>query len=263
MSFQPWDENPMLGPRAAAILKWGGLLSSLVTDKGQGWRLVSSIALNGGVFQLIANLTALLGVGLRIETYFWFTRVAIIYATSGFGGNVLSTLFIQDQVFVSASAAVMGLIGASLADVLTNWDMTEWKLLKLTDLLLFSLISLGFGLMPQVDNFANAGGFFTGFCLGFVLLMRPQRGFKDTRHLSQLEAFIVNSQDPDLPPVKMHNKKQRSMQILASIVVIGLLAAGTVVLFINMKVNKGCSWCRYAACVPDLKWTCPGPYRTA
>ncbi|XP_024357009.1 RHOMBOID-like protein 2 [Physcomitrium patens] len=257
LSFQPWDENPMLGPRWRAIMKWGGVESSLVTKKKEGWRLLSSIAVNGGVLQLIMNLIALLIVGLRMELYFWFFKVGIIYTMSGFGGNVLSTLFIQNQLFVSASAALLGLIGASFADIFINWDVVERKALKFVDLIVFGLISFGFGLMPQVDNFANVGGLFTGFCLGFVFLLRPQRGYKDTRHLSQLEAFIVNNQDPDLPPVKMHNKRQRVMQLLAGLLLVGLLAAGTVLLFLEVKVNKGCSWCHYAACVPNLKWTCP------
>ena len=260
LSFQPWSENPILGPRREELLKWGGLESRHVVKSGEGWRLLSAIAINGGVIQLIMNLLALLVVGLRMEIAFWFFKVFTIYIVSGFGGSVMSALFIQNQVFAGASGAVIGLIGASFADILTNWDVTERKLLKVADLILFGLISLAFGLMPQVDNFANVGGFFTGFFLGFVLLMRPQRGFKDTRHLSQLEAFIVNNEDPDLPPVKKHKKSQRVNQLIALILLIGLLVAGCVVLFINHKVNKGCSWCHYLACVPNLKWTCPGPY---
>ena len=260
LSFQPWLENPILGPRRSELLKWGALESRHAVKSGEGWRLLSAIAINGGVLQLIINLLALLVVGLRIEFAFWFFKVFTIYIVSGFGGSVLSALFIQNQVFAGASGAVMGLIGASVADIITNWDVTGRKLLKAADLIIFGLISLAFGLMPQVDNFANVGGFFTGFLLGFVLLMRPQRGFKDTRHLSQLEAFIVNNEDPDMPPVKMHKKSQRVLQVIASILVLGLLVAGCVVLFIDHKVNKGCSWCHYLACVPDLKWTCPRPY---
>lgn len=260
LSFQPWSENPTLGPRRSELLKWGGLESRHVVKSGEGWRLLSATAVNGGVLQLIINLLALLVVGLRIEFAFWFFKVSTIYILSGFGGSVLSALFIQNQVFAGASGAVMGLIGACFADMITNRDLLGGKLLKAADLIIFGLISLAFGLMPQVDNFANVGGFFTGFLLGFVLLMRLQKGFKDTRHLSQLEAFIVNNEDPDMPPVKKHKKSQRVMQVIALILLIGLLVAGCVVLFIDLKVNKGCSGCHYLACVPDLKWICPGAY---
>jgi membrane associated rhomboid family serine protease len=260
LSFQPWSENPILGPRRAELLKWGGLESRRVVKSNQGWRLVSAIFINGGVLQLIVNLLALLVVGLRMEFVFSYSRVFPIYIVSGFGGSVMSALFIQNQVFAGASGAVMGLIGASFADIITNWDVTGRKLLKTVDLVIFGLISVAFGLMPQVGNFANVGGFFTGFLLGFVLLLRPQRGYKDTRHLSQLEAFIVNNEDTDMPPVKKQKTSQRVMQVIALLLLFGLLVAGCVVLFIDHKVNKGCSWCHYLACVPNLKWTCPGAY---
>lgn len=264
LSFEPWDENPMLGPRAAALLRWGALESTRVTHHGQGWRLVSAIALNGGVFHLIFNVLVLLVVGTRLEFTFWFPKIAILYLISGYGGNVLSALLIQNHVFAGAGGAICGLIGGGLADVLINWQVTSRKLFKLVDLILFLLISLGFGLMPQVGNFANVGGFVTGFLLGLVLLKRPQQGFKDVRHLSQLEAFIVNSQDPDLPPLPMHKVSHRVVSWIAFFLVLGLLTAGTVILLLHkINLNKHCHWCHYGACVPNLKWECPGPYSSS
>lgn len=233
-----------------------------VVHGGEGWRLVSAIAINGGVLQLIINLLALLVVSLRLEFAFWFTKLFAIYIISGFGGSVLSALLIQDQVFAGASSAIMGLIGASFADMITNWGVTSRRAYKFVDLTLFALISLAFGLMPQVDNFANVGGFVTGLLLGFVLLLRPQRGYKDTRHLSQLEAYVVNNEHSDLPPVPMYKKSQRVGRVLALLLLLGLLIAGTVLLFVDVNVNKNCKWCHYLACVPNLKWDCPGPYES-
>ena len=50
-------------------------------------------------------------------------------------------------------------------------------------LLVIILINLAVGILPQVDNFAHIGGFLTGFLLGFVLLMRPQIGWKEHQEL--------------------------------------------------------------------------------
>lgn len=260
LAFQPWQENPSLGPQRKYLLDWGGLASTRVVHNGEGWRLLSAIAVNGGVLQLIINLLALLLVGLQMEFAFGFWKVFAVYVISGFGGSVLSALVIRNQVFAGASGAVMGLIGASLADMIVNWDVTGRRVLKFVDLILFALISVAFGLMPQVDNFANLGGFLTGFLLGFVLLLRPQRGFKDTRHLTQREAYVVNNEHSDLPPVGMYSKSQRVLRALALVLLVGLLAAGCVVLFMDLKFYKHCNWCHYLACVPKLKWTCPGPY---
>lgn len=260
LSFQPWLENPSLGPQRKYLLRWGGLEGYRVVHRGEGWRLLSAIAVNGGVLQLVINLLALLVVGVRMEFVFWFWKVMAVYVVSGFGGSVLSALLIRTQVFAGASGAIMGLIGASVADLINNWHVTGRRFLKTADLLLFALLSVGFGLMPQVDNFANAGGLFTGFLLGFVLLQRPQLGFKDTRHLTQMEAYEVNNEHSDYPPVGMYRKSQRVLRALALILLVGLLAAGCVVLFLDLKFYKRCHWCHYFACVPHIKWTCPGPY---
>ena len=43
-------------------------------------------------------------------------------------------------------------------------------------------INLAVGILPHVDNFAHIGGFISGFLLGFVLLLRPQFGWAESRH---------------------------------------------------------------------------------
>jgi membrane associated rhomboid family serine protease len=60
--------------------------------------------------------------------------------------------------------------------------VTNRKLFKLVDLIFFLVISLGFDLMPQVDNFANVDRLTTGFLLGLVLLKNPHLR---RRHLSR------------------------------------------------------------------------------
>jgi len=134
------------------------LHTTRVVHSGEGWRLLSAIAINGGVLQLIINLLALLLVGLQMEFAFGFWKVFAVYVVSGFGGSVLSALLIRNQVFAGASGAVMGLIGASIADMILNWDVTGRRVLKFVDLILFALISVAFGLMPQV-RFSTLPGF--------------------------------------------------------------------------------------------------------
>lgn len=50
-------------------------------------------------------------------------RVGLIYLLSGFGGSILSSLFIQRNISVGASGALFGLLGAMLSELLTNWTI--------------------------------------------------------------------------------------------------------------------------------------------
>jgi len=50
-------------------------------------------------------------------------RIGIIYLCSGFGGSVLSSLFIRNNISVGASGALFGLLGAMLSELITNWSI--------------------------------------------------------------------------------------------------------------------------------------------
>lgn len=50
-------------------------------------------------------------------------RIGIIYLVSGFGGSILSSLFIRNNISVGASGALFGLLGAMLSELITNWSI--------------------------------------------------------------------------------------------------------------------------------------------
>lgn len=50
-------------------------------------------------------------------------RIGVIYLVSGFGGSVLSSLFIQNNISVGASGSLFGLLGAMLSELFTNWTI--------------------------------------------------------------------------------------------------------------------------------------------
>lgn len=57
-------------------------------------------------------------------------KVGLLYVISGFGGSVLSALFIQSNISVGASGALFGLLGAMLSELITNWTIYENKVLN-------------------------------------------------------------------------------------------------------------------------------------
>ncbi|KAE9447783.1 hypothetical protein C3L33_20310, partial [Rhododendron williamsianum] len=176
-SFQPFKQNPLLGPSPSALEKMGALDVSKVVHRHQGWRLITCIWLHAGVFHLLANMLSLVIIGILLEQEFGFARIGLLYLIAGFGGSLLSALFIRSNISVGASGALFGLLGAMLSELLTNWTSYVNKVAALLTLVIIVVINLAMGILPHVDNFAHIGGFLSGFLLGFVLLIRPQFGW--------------------------------------------------------------------------------------
>ncbi|KAJ6326803.1 hypothetical protein OIU78_013814 [Salix suchowensis] len=152
-SFQPLKENPLFGPSSDTLEKMGALKWNKVVHGHQGWRLVTCIWLHAGVIHVLTNVLSLIFIGIRLEQEFGFVRVGIIYLVSGFGGSILSALFIQQNISVGASGALFGLLGAMLSELLTNWTIYANKIAAVFTLVIIIAINLAVGLLPHVDNF--------------------------------------------------------------------------------------------------------------
>ncbi|MED6180912.1 RHOMBOID-like protein 3 [Stylosanthes scabra] len=223
----------------------GALQWDSVVNHHQGWRLITCIWLHAGVIHLAANMLSLVFIGIRLEQQFGFVRIGIIYLVSGFGGSVLSSLFIRNNISVGASGALFGLLGAMLSELITNWTIYTNKAAALLSLLVIIVINLAIGILPHVDNFAHIGGFLTGFLLGFVFLPRPQYGWLEQQRLPSGVRF------------KSKYKAYQYALWLISLVllIVGLLIA-LVMLFRGDNGYDHCHWCHYLTCVPTSKWKC-------
>ncbi|KAJ0962090.1 hypothetical protein J5N97_029918 [Dioscorea zingiberensis] len=212
-SFQSLRQNPMLGPSSETLEKMGALEWGKVVHGHEGWRLLACIWLHGGVFHLLANMLSLVVIGIHLEQQFGFVRIGIIYLLSGFGGSVLSLLFIKNGISVGASGALFGLMGAILSELIINWTIYSNKVAALLTLLVIIVLNLAVGILPHVDNFAHIGGFFTGFLLGFVLLMRPQ--------FNWMEHHV-------LPPESQAKSEYRVYQYVLLVVALFFITSGWV-----------------------------------
>ncbi|KAH7531129.1 hypothetical protein ACOSP7_027422 [Xanthoceras sorbifolium] len=246
-SFEPLRENPLFGPSSRTLEKLGALEWAKVVHEHQGWRLITCIWLHAGIIHLLTNMLCLVFIGIRLEQQFGFVRIGIIYLLSGFGGSVLSSLFLRNSISVGASGALFGLLGAMLSELITNWTLYTNKAAALLTLLVIIAINLVIGILPHVDNFAHIGGFLSGFLLGFVLLPRPRFGWLDHRNISATA------------PIK---SKYKGYQYILWLISLVLLVAGftvaLVMLFRGENGNNHCHWCHYLSCVPTNRWNCNG-----
>ncbi|KAK9920655.1 hypothetical protein M0R45_029203 [Rubus argutus] len=247
-SFQPFKENPLLGPSSSTLQKMGALDVSKVVDDHQGWLLITCNWLHAGVFHLLANMLSLLVIGYRLEQEFGFVRIGLLYVISGLGGSLLSSLFIQSNISVGASGALFGLLGAMLSELITNWTIYSSKFGALFTLLVIIAINLAVGILPHVDNFAHIGGFLSGFFLGFVFLIRPQFGWVNQRY-----------SPPGYASSQAKSKfktYQCILWVLSLVILIVGFTVGLVMLLRGVDANKHCSWCHYLSCVPTSRWSC-------
>lgn len=244
-SFQPLHQNPLFGPSSSTLEKLGGLVWYKIVHQNQGWRLITCIWLHAGVIHLLANMLSLVFVGIRLEQQFGFVRIGILYLISGFGGSVLSSLFIRNSISVGASGALFGLLGAMLSELITNWSIYTNKAAALFTLFIIIAINLAVGILPHVDNFAHIGGFITGFLLGFVMLFRPQ--------------FVWTGRG-SLPTATQARSKHKTYQyvlcVLALLLLVSGFAVGLVMLFRGVNGNDHCKWCHYLNCISTSRWSC-------
>jgi membrane associated rhomboid family serine protease len=83
-------------------------------------------------------------------------RIGIIYLLSGFGGSVLSALFLRNHnISVGASGALFGLLGSMLSEIFMNWTIYSNKVSRRNALCFFSLLFSCFG--ASFSSFALAG----------------------------------------------------------------------------------------------------------
>ncbi|KAL7584319.1 hypothetical protein Lser_V15G42385 [Lactuca serriola] len=244
-AFENVQENPLLGPSSATLLKMGALDANKVIQEGQQWRIVTSMWLHAGVLHIFTNMLNLLAVGIRLEQDFGFARIGLLYTLSGLGGSLLSSLFLRKNISVGASGALFGLLGAMLSELLTNWTIYANKLATSTMLILMILIGLMVGILPHVDNFAHIGGFITGFFLGFILLVHP--------HSNRINQTIA----PHGYYTKSEYKSCQHIFLVLSVIALSVLfTMGFVFLFRKVNGNDYCSWCHYLSCVPTRLWSC-------
>lgn len=249
-AFQSLKENPLLGPSGATLQRLGALEMKKLVEKHQIWRLFTCQWLHAGVVHIFANMLSLVLVGIRLEEEFGPVKIGLLYVISGVGGSLLSSLFIRSTISVGASGALFGLLGGMLSELLTNWTIYENKLLALSILMLIITMNLAMGILPHVDNFAHGGGFFTGFLLGFIILIRPQYAWVKQKHFpSSYKANMTPSQ-PKYKPYQFVY-----LGISLAILITGFVV-GLVLLLRGVDGNEHCSWCHYLSCMPTPLWKC-------
>ena len=238
--IEDYRTNFLLGPKEEVLVSCGAKDVSKI-QQGEWWRLCTAMWLHGGFVHLGMNAIGLLRLGTDLETEHGHARIIAIYLPSGIFGATLSAIFLPWQVGVGASGALFGLFGSCWAELVQNWhEIPEGEGRgAIMQIALMTIINLGMGMTPLLDNFAHLGGFIFGFLAGVVFLPKPKAG---KRTLSM---------------------QQRGLQVLAGVAAVAAFGAALLVLFTGIDAVGKCEWCSYISCVDTPWWDCEAIERDA
>lgn len=169
---------------ALHVLNYGAAYTPYIVEKGEVWRLFTSMFLHFGIEHLVNNMLVLFVLGSRLERVIGKVRFLIVYLLGGIAGNVISLILeLRTQEFsvsAGASGAVFAVMGAMIYVVIRNKGWLGD--LSMRQILVMAAFSLYFGFTSEgVDNAAHVGGLICGFMLA-VLFYHPSR--RDARYIS-------------------------------------------------------------------------------
>lgn len=156
---------------AHGVMDWPDII-----EKGQYYRLFTSMFLHFGADHLLQNMLILLVIGCRLERITGKLKYFIVYLGSGLTGAVASLVFTlaadQNTVSAGASGAIFGVMGGLLCCILT--DVIQKKRHRVEEIGLTGMIfmvcsALSYGFFSTgIDNAAHIGGVVGGFILTYI-----------------------------------------------------------------------------------------------
>jgi rhomboid protease GluP len=172
-----------LGPSPAALLLFGESGAVPIFVYHRWWTVLSAAWLHAGLLHILFNMMALRQLGPPTAEFYGPGRTVIIYTVGAVAGFALSSCaavyfpalpFLRGSFYtVGASASISGLIGAlmyygrSTGSGIVRAEATR---------IVVMLAVYGF-IMPNIDNYAHAGGFLGGYLAAMLLNpMKPERG---------------------------------------------------------------------------------------
>ena len=152
---------------ALTLLKFGANYPPLI-KMGEYYRLITAGFLHIGIFHLFFNMYALYVIGTQLESFIGKPKFIIIYLGSMITGNLMSSLFLGNNISAGASGAIFGLFGALLYfgyhyRVYLGNMMTS----QVIPVLILNFL-LGF-MIKGVDLASHIGGFIGGLLLLWAL----------------------------------------------------------------------------------------------
>jgi rhomboid protease GluP len=180
-----------LSPSGESLFRFGASGRFPVMNFGRWWTVLSAGWLHGGAIHILFNMMWVKNLAPICMAIYGPGRTVILYTVASVFGFILSTLSFmvpglprilgQGSFTVGASAAVFGLLGATVfagrRGIASSLGRQMW---------MYAIVLFVFGLVfPGVDNWAHLGGFLGGY--GMARLFDP---FKPERTDHMIAALV-------------------------------------------------------------------------
>ena len=157
-----------------ALFYGNGSTSLAYMEKGQWYRLITSVFLHGSLDHYFSNMLLLYFMGDMLERRVGWARYLFVYLASGVVGNLVSCLheYITGSYYISfgASGAVFGIIGMLFYMVLQRKENIRISVPSMIFMVGYCIYSSFVG--EQINVAAHLGGLLGGMIFMFVLGLR-------------------------------------------------------------------------------------------
>lgn len=218
------DSNSYKPDQLCTIADLCGLSDAQAPD--QAYRFVSAVFVHAGIVHILFNLVVLLTLCCEIERLVGTPIYIIVFMAGGIGGNLLGGNFgLIGQPALGVSGAVYTCISFEVVDLLYNREYEPRALSRVIVSVIVSIIGLGLGLLPGIDNFSHIGGFCLGILSGMIFA-------------------------PSIHSTKAHFLACWILRVIGLSLTVAYFVALTLNFYNSTDPAKACQWCRYLSCLP-------------
>jgi membrane associated rhomboid family serine protease len=163
-------ENPAAGPGQSTLIMLGAKDAFLIKYSYHIHRLFVPIIMHAGFFHLAMNMFVQFMIGLGYERNWKIYRMMPIYIISGIAGNLLSCVALPNTISVGASGAIMGMIGAKVANIVCRWYKIppQHRIVQVISVAITIAIVMLWSFSSYIDWASHLGGLIVGALLGFA-----------------------------------------------------------------------------------------------
>jgi rhomboid protease GluP len=175
----PWSSgfslNPfsLLSPSSRSLLLLGATGTVPIDRLHRWWTLISANYLHVGLLHILFNMIALRQIAPLVIREYGPHRMVILYFLTGTIGFLVSYLA-GVELTIGASAAVCGLIGASLYYGKSRGGIYGQIIYRQIGAWALGIFIFGL-LVPSINNWGHGGGMVAGAMLGFLLGYEEKR----------------------------------------------------------------------------------------